>query len=125
MAGRDPRGAHGLAGDRPIRFEADHRYLVVIAAVRDGWCAVYDTVSDVLTPFDLRAGRFLLSRPASPGIVRIHSTAADSVSPSRNALGAGRLGGEAAVVGPRGLVDNRATQPLGGELQRQMSRRPR
>ncbi len=40
-------------GNRPIRFQADSRYLVVIAAVRDGWCAVYDTEADVLVPYEL------------------------------------------------------------------------
>ncbi|HZW29708.1 MAG TPA: metallophosphoesterase family protein [Isosphaeraceae bacterium] len=51
-----PRGALPWSGERPIRFRADRRYLVVIAAVSDGWCAVYDTVADVLTPCDLRGG---------------------------------------------------------------------
>jgi calcineurin-like phosphoesterase family protein len=51
-----PDGRLPWAGDRPIRFEPDQRYLVVVAAVSDGWCAVYDTVADALTPCDLRAG---------------------------------------------------------------------
>jgi Calcineurin-like phosphoesterase superfamily domain len=49
-----PEGALAWSGDQPIRFEHDRRYLVVVAAVCDGWCAVYDTETDVLTPFDLR-----------------------------------------------------------------------
>jgi Calcineurin-like phosphoesterase superfamily domain len=52
-----PEGALAWSGDRPIRFDRDRRYLVVIAAVCDGWCAVYDTEADVLTPFDLGAAR--------------------------------------------------------------------
>ncbi len=47
-------GALAWSGDRPIRFDHDRRYLVVVAAVCDGWCAVYDTETDVFTPFDLR-----------------------------------------------------------------------
>jgi hypothetical protein len=43
------------SGDRPIQFRPDQRYLVVVAAVSNGWCAVYDTEADVLTPYDLRA----------------------------------------------------------------------
>ena len=48
-------GALPWTGDRPIRFEQDRRYLAVVAAVRDGWCAIYDTEADTLTPYDLRA----------------------------------------------------------------------
>jgi hypothetical protein len=47
-------GRLGWSGDRPIAFEPDRRYLVVIAAVCNGWCAVYDTESDTLTPCDFR-----------------------------------------------------------------------
>ncbi len=49
-----PEGPLDWSGDRPIRFDRDRRHLVVVAAVCDGWCAVYDTEADVLTPFDLR-----------------------------------------------------------------------
>jgi len=47
-------GALPWSGDRPIRFEHARRYLVVVAAVCDGWCAIYDTEADTLTPCDLR-----------------------------------------------------------------------
>jgi hypothetical protein len=50
-----PVGALNWSGEGPIHFEPDERYLVVIAAVSDGWCAFYDTETDVLTPCDLRA----------------------------------------------------------------------
>lgn len=40
-------------GVGPFEFERDRRYLVVVAAVSDGWCALYDTEADVLTPIDL------------------------------------------------------------------------
>jgi hypothetical protein len=50
-----PQGPLAWAGERPIAFEPDRRYLVVVAAVSDGWCALYDTEADLLTPCDLRA----------------------------------------------------------------------
>ncbi len=40
-------------GTEPIRLRPDERYLVVVAAVCDGWCAVFDTDSRVMTPFHL------------------------------------------------------------------------
>jgi hypothetical protein len=49
-----PDGPLSWSGDRPIRFERDQRYLVVVAAVCDGWCAIYDTRTDVLMPCNLR-----------------------------------------------------------------------
>ncbi len=52
-----PEGPMDWRGNRPIRFEANHRYLVVVAAVRDGWCAIYDTVSDSLSPYNLHVKR--------------------------------------------------------------------
>jgi len=48
-----PGGALPWTGDQPIRLHSEERYLVVVAAVCDGWCAIYDTESDVLTPCDL------------------------------------------------------------------------
>jgi hypothetical protein len=72
-----PEGALAWTGDRPIEFNGEDRYLVVVAAVCDGWCAIYDTESDVLTPCDLRplrsdrrkvrgGGRSLANAQASP-----------------------------------------------------------
>jgi hypothetical protein len=52
-----PDGAQAWSGDRPIELNSQERYLVVVAAVCDGWCAIYDTESDVLTPCDLRSPR--------------------------------------------------------------------
>jgi hypothetical protein len=49
-----PDGPLAWSGERPIRFDPDQRYLVVVAAVCDGWCAIYDTEADLLTPCDLR-----------------------------------------------------------------------
>jgi hypothetical protein len=45
-----PEGVCDWTGSSPFRFEHDQRYLVVIAAVCDGFCAVYDTTADVLVP---------------------------------------------------------------------------
>jgi hypothetical protein len=52
-----PSGALDWSGERPIQFEPDQRYLVVIAAICHGWCAIYDTETDVLSPCQLRAPR--------------------------------------------------------------------
>ena len=41
-------------GTTPISLPAPERYLVVVAAVCDGWCATYDTASGELTPIFLR-----------------------------------------------------------------------
>jgi hypothetical protein len=50
-----PDGPLKWSGERPIPFDPDVRYLVVIAAVCDGWCAIYDTETDVLTPCVVRS----------------------------------------------------------------------
>lgn len=42
-------------GRAPLPLDAAQRYLVVIAAVCDGWCATYDTTAGLLTPWRLRA----------------------------------------------------------------------
>lgn len=47
-------GPEPWSATSPFAFDADRRYLVVVAAVCDGWCAIYDTESDVLTPQRLR-----------------------------------------------------------------------
>jgi Calcineurin-like phosphoesterase superfamily domain len=52
-----PNGPLPWSGDQPIPFRTEERYLVVVAAVCDGWCAIYDTESDVFTPCDLRSAR--------------------------------------------------------------------
>ena len=58
-----PKGPMNWRGERPIRFESDNRYLVVIAAVRDGW--VRDLRYGIRPAHPLRpsCGRSLLSRP--------------------------------------------------------------
>jgi len=40
-------------GVSPIKLEPPERFLVVVAAVCDGWCAIYDTQTFVLTPIEL------------------------------------------------------------------------
>ncbi len=52
-----PEGALPWSGQQPLPFNFTERYLVVIAAVCDGWCAIYDTESDVLTPYGLGSAR--------------------------------------------------------------------
>jgi hypothetical protein len=37
-------------GDRPIRLAADQRYLILVDAICEGRCAVFDTESRVLNP---------------------------------------------------------------------------
>jgi hypothetical protein len=48
-----PNGPLTWAGDRPLVLERDERYLVVVAAVCDGWCATFDTATGELTPVRL------------------------------------------------------------------------
>ena len=45
-----PDGPCRLARRKPDSIDPDIRYLVVVAAVCNGWCAIYDTETDVLTP---------------------------------------------------------------------------
>jgi hypothetical protein len=52
-----PEGPVAWSGDRPIHFHRNRRYLTVIAAVRDGYCAIYDTETDLLTPRNLHCGK--------------------------------------------------------------------
>lgn len=40
----------------PVRFEAGQRYLVVIHAVCEGWCAVLDTETHQITPHSIANG---------------------------------------------------------------------
>lgn len=48
-----PAGRLAWDGTTPILLRPDQRYLVVVAAVCDGWCAVFDTDSRVMAPFHL------------------------------------------------------------------------
>jgi hypothetical protein len=63
-----PAGRIPWDGGEPICLRPDERYLVVVAAVCDGWCAVFDSDRRVMTPFripgELAAGS---GRPASLG----------------------------------------------------------
>jgi predicted phosphodiesterase len=52
-----PEGALPWDGDAAIRLDPARRYLVVIAAVCDGWCAVYDTEACLLEPRRLDGGQ--------------------------------------------------------------------
>jgi predicted phosphodiesterase len=48
-----PQGLVPWDGAEPIRLRLDERYLVVVAAVCNGWCAVFDTDSREMVPFHL------------------------------------------------------------------------
>jgi predicted phosphodiesterase len=48
-----PQGRLAWGGAEPTRLRPDRRYLVVVAAVCDGWCAVFDTDSREVAPFRL------------------------------------------------------------------------
>jgi hypothetical protein len=50
-----PDGALDWNGDRPFSLDRGIRFLFVVAAVCDGWCAIFDTASDVLTPLSVPA----------------------------------------------------------------------
>ena len=51
-----PQGRLGWDGSHPIVLPPDQRHLVVVAAVCDGWCAVFDTDSRELVPHRLDGG---------------------------------------------------------------------
>jgi hypothetical protein len=48
-----PRGQLAWDGAEPILLRPNERYLVVVAAVCEGWCAVFDTDSREMTPIHL------------------------------------------------------------------------
>lgn len=48
-----PIGLTAWDGNGPIELRLEERYLVVVAAVCDGWCAVLDTARNDLVPFQL------------------------------------------------------------------------
>lgn len=56
-----PAGVLPWHGEKAILLQPGQRYLVVIAAVCDGWCAVYDSATSMLVPHRLdvvrQAGR--------------------------------------------------------------------
>jgi predicted phosphodiesterase len=45
-----PQGCRAWGGEASVPLDAATRWLVVVAAVCDGWCAVYDTAAGRLTP---------------------------------------------------------------------------
>jgi hypothetical protein len=45
-----PSGPVGWDGSSPLVFERDQRYLVIVAAVFDGWCGILDTDARCLQP---------------------------------------------------------------------------
>ena len=47
-----PEGVQPWAGHRPIVLHADHRYLVAVHAVCAGSCALFDTGTSELIPFN-------------------------------------------------------------------------
>jgi hypothetical protein len=63
-----PAGLVPWQGDRQFVFDRGERYLVVVAAVCDGYCAVFDTAHDVLTPLPIEDSCGL--RAAREGEVR-------------------------------------------------------
>jgi predicted phosphodiesterase len=48
-----PEGTIPWDGNEAVLLSKEHRYLVVVAAVCEGWCAVYDTASGRLVPYRL------------------------------------------------------------------------
>jgi len=45
-----PQGPIAWEGTGPFRYRAAERYLTVVHAVREGWCALYDSERDELEP---------------------------------------------------------------------------
>ena len=52
LAPGDARGHPTWSGDGPIVLEAGNRYFVAVHAVCQGGCALFDTATGLLTPFD-------------------------------------------------------------------------
>lgn len=50
-----PEGCLDWDGSKPVVLEPGQRYLVVVAAIVDGWCAVFDTTNGRLVPCRLEA----------------------------------------------------------------------
>lgn len=44
-------------GESPLRFDPEQRYLVVVHAVMQGWCALLDDEEGVLTPLNVSHGQ--------------------------------------------------------------------
>jgi hypothetical protein len=61
-----PDGVLPWDGTDPIRLAAPQRYLVVVAAVCEGLCGVYDTTTYELTPVAFRQGRCADTVPVEP-----------------------------------------------------------
>jgi hypothetical protein len=51
-----PGGVQPWSGERPITLGGEGRYLVVVHAVCGGKCALFDTGTLELTPFDIGLG---------------------------------------------------------------------
>jgi predicted phosphodiesterase len=51
-----PEGLRPWSGEGPVMLEAGSRYLVAVHAVCEGRCALFDTQTDRLVPFDVRRG---------------------------------------------------------------------
>jgi hypothetical protein len=51
-----PEGIRPWSGEGPIILEPRNRYLVAVHAVCDGKCALFDTGTDELVPFEVRLG---------------------------------------------------------------------
>ncbi len=49
----DASGLLAWRGEEPLILSTDGRWLVVVAAVVDGWCARFDTTTGLLTPIAL------------------------------------------------------------------------
>jgi predicted phosphodiesterase len=54
-----PAGKVDWAGEAPLTFRPNLRYLVVLAPVVCGWCAVFDTTLSLLTPIRLLDHHYL------------------------------------------------------------------
>ncbi len=50
-----PHASISWDGSEPIEFESRQRYLVIVHAVLNGWCAVYDSSTNVLKPLAVSA----------------------------------------------------------------------
>ncbi|NBV44805.1 MAG: metallophosphoesterase, partial [Planctomycetia bacterium] len=64
--GATPEGIISWVGTTPLAFDPCHGYLVLVAALEQGWCATYDPATARLVPFRVATARGNASWPTDP-----------------------------------------------------------
>lgn len=82
-----PEGIIPWDGKEAVSLAPERRYLVVVAAVCDGWCAVYDTASGRLVPYRLADSVMVPEEGGVFGTVGASSTELEQVAaPDRGGI---------------------------------------